>query len=112
MGRWWKKSNCGPRGPTGNVTAPPNHWRSCAAPGCAWLGRWRGLPRKSARSGPGSADDLSTVIGLVGIYVLGAFAGAAAYIFAYSVVKPLLAEPASFGRLTIPSMLSKPALPT
>ena len=60
----------------------------------------------------------TSIVGLVSgrrdaaMAVLGALAGATAYIAAYPAVKPLFVEPLSFGRLTIPGMLGAPALPT
>jgi uncharacterized membrane protein YedE/YeeE len=62
---------------------------------------------------PGTAMvGLASGRGEAAMAVLGALAGAAAYIFAYPALKPILIEPASFGRVTIPTMLGLPALPT
>lgn len=47
-----------------------------------------------------------------GMAVLGALVGAGMHILAYPWLKPLLIEPANFGRLTIPTALGLPPLPT
>lgn len=44
--------------------------------------------------------------------VLGGLTGALAFIFAYPALKPVFVEPANFGKVTIPSVVGLPALPT
>lgn len=44
--------------------------------------------------------------------VFGGLTGALAFIFAYPVLKPVFVEPANLGKVTIPSVLGLPALPT
>lgn len=44
--------------------------------------------------------------------VLGGLFGALAFIFSYPALKPLFVEPFNLGRITIPSVLGLPALPT
>lgn len=44
--------------------------------------------------------------------VVGGLAGALAFIFAYPMLKPIFIEPANLGKVTIPSVLNFPALPT
>jgi uncharacterized membrane protein YedE/YeeE len=62
---------------------------------------------------PGTA-----IVGLGGgigeglVAVLGGLTGALAFIFAYPALKPLFVDAANFGKVTLPSLLGLPALPT
>jgi len=62
---------------------------------------------------PGTAVvGLGSGIGEGLMAVLGGLAGALAFIFAYPILKPIFIEKMNFGKLTIPSILGLPVLPT